>query len=140
MTSTIRRMAAILSSTVAMAMLSGALPLIAQESGKGQVQSTAKRAGKRAVDPTRRVPNYFAQLGLSEAQRESIYKIQAKHQPRIDALEKQLEDLRAQALKECEGVLTTPQKQMLAERRTKAAGARSKRGGSGAGESAKSKG
>ena len=95
MTPTFRRMAAVLTSTVAMTMLSGALPLIAQETGKGQAQSSAKKAGKRAMDPTRRVPNYFGQLALTDAQRESIYKIQARHQPKIDALEKQLDELRA---------------------------------------------
>jgi hypothetical protein len=140
MTPTFRRMAAVLTSTVAMTMMSGALPLIAQETGKGQAPSTAKKTGKRAGDPTRRVPNYFAQLGLSDAQRESIYQIQARHQPKIDALEKQLEDLRAQALKECEGVLSAAQKEMLSERRAKAAETRTKRGGSGSGDAAKPKG
>ncbi len=140
MTPTIRRMAAVLTSTVAMTMLSGALPLIAQETGSGQAQSIAKKAGKRAMDPTRRVPNYFAQLGLTDTQRESIYKIQARHQPKIDALEKQLEELRAQALKECEGVLTAAQKKMLSDRRAKAAETRSKRGSTGSGEQAKPKG
>ena len=137
MTSVIRRLAAVLTSAAALMVVSGSLPLIAQEAGNAQAPAKAKRAGKRAVDPTRRVPDYFGQLGLSEAQRESIYKIRAQHQPKIDALEKQLEELRGQMVKECETVLTDAQKKLLEERRAGAAESRSRRG-SGAGESAKS--
>jgi hypothetical protein len=135
----LKRAAAVLLSAGAMTILSGGLPLVAQESARTQADTNAKRTSKRTVDPTRRVPNYFGQLGLSDAQRDSIYKIQAKHQPRIEALEKQLEDLRAQSLTECESVLTDAQKRMLAERRAHAAEARSKRTSSASSE-AKPKG
>lgn len=122
MTPALRRALAVVLSASAMTILSGGLPLVAQESGKAGAETR-----KKAVDPSRRVPNYFGQLGLTEDQRESIYKVQAKNQPQIDALEKQLEDLRAQALKECEAVLTADQKRMLGERRASAAGSRAKR-------------
>lgn len=127
MTPALRRTLAVVLSASAMTILSGGLPLVAQEPGKAGVE-----ARRKPVDPSRRVPNYFGQLGLSDAQRESIYKIQAKHQPRIDALEKQLEELRAQSLKECEGVLTEAQKKMLAERRANAAESRTKKRGASA--------
>lgn len=126
MTPAFRSAIAVLLSATAMTIISGGLPLLAQESGKAKADARAK-AGKRAVDPSRRVPNYFGQLGLSEAQKESIYKIQAKHQPKIDALEKQIDELRAQSLKECEAVLTDAQKKALAERRAHAAEARAKK-------------
>jgi Spy/CpxP family protein refolding chaperone len=114
-----------------MTLLAGGLPLAAQEPGKTTVDAKTKtKSTKRAYDPARRVPNFFGQLGLSDAQKESIYKIQGKHMPQIDALEKQLEDLRVQMLAECESVLTGPQKQMLADRRNSAAEARTKRAGS----------
>ncbi len=125
----LRRLAAVLASAATMMILSGSLPLIAQETGNAQVQTKAKKAGKRAVDPTRRVPDYFGQLGLSDTQRESIYKIRAKHQPKIDALEKQLEELRGQMVKECETLLTDAQKKLLEERRAGAAESRARRGG-----------
>jgi Spy/CpxP family protein refolding chaperone len=124
MRSAFRRALAVVVSASAMTILSGGLPLLAQESGKARAGADAK---KKATDAGRRVPNYFGQLGLTEAQKESIYKIQAKHQPRIDALEKQLEELRAQSLKECEAVLTADQKKMLAERRSGAAESRAKK-------------
>lgn len=118
----LRRALAVVVSASAMTILSGGLPLVAQESGKAVAETK-----KKVVDPSRRVPNYFGQLGLTEDQRESIYKIQAKHQPQIDALENQLEELRAQALKDCEAVLTADQKRMLGERRASAAGSRAKK-------------
>jgi hypothetical protein len=127
----LRRAAALAVSAATMTLLAGGLPLAAQEPGTTQVDSKTKtKSSKRSYDPARRVPNLFGQLGLSDAQKESIYKIQGQHMPKIDALEKQLDELRAQMVKDCEAVLTGPQKQMLAERRTSAAEARTKRAGS----------
>ena len=122
----LRRAAALAVSAATMTLLAGGLPLAAQESGTTQVNTKTKSA-KRSYDPARRVPNLFGQLGLSDVQKESIYKIQGKHMPKIDALEKQIEDLRAQMLKECESVLTGPQQKMLADRRTSATEARTKK-------------
>ncbi|MHB1561506.1 MAG: hypothetical protein ACYC61_28995 [Isosphaeraceae bacterium] len=116
-----------------MMILAGTLTLSAQEP-KAKPADAPKARAKRALDPSRRVPNHFAHLGLTDAQRESIYKIQAKHTPKIDALqkqidamEKQIDEMQAQMVKECETVLTAAQKQMLADRRTGAAAARKKK-------------
>ena len=65
----------------------------------------------------RRVPRYFGQIGLTPGQRESIYKIRAKHQQQIDALEKQIAEIQAQMLSECEALLADTQKQFLEQRR-----------------------
>jgi hypothetical protein len=124
------RFAALVVSAATMTMLSGGLPLAAQEPGTTQAETKTKtKSAKRSFDPTRRVPYHFGQLGLSDAQKESIYKIQAKHLPKVAALQKQLDELRGQMVKECESVLTDPQKQMLAERRANAAEPRTKQGG-----------
>jgi hypothetical protein len=139
MTPVVRRFAVIFLSAAAMTTLCGGLPLIAQEAGNAPVEAKAKKAGKRTVDPTRRVPDYFGQLGLSDAQKESIYKVRAKHQPKIAALEKQLEELRGQMVVECEAVLTDAQKKLLAERRAGAAESRTRRT-DGAGAPAKPQG
>lgn len=72
---------------------------------------------RKAANPLRRVPYYFGQLGLTPDQRESIYKIVAKHQVKIDALQKQVTEERAQMVSECETVLTDTQKQLLDFRR-----------------------
>src|SRR3954447_3814825 len=100
--------------------------LIAQEPGTTKAPSksgSAKAKGPR--DPSQKVPPYFGQIGITDEQRESIYKIQGRHQAKIDELEKQIDEIQAQKLAECEGVLTDSQKQILAHRRTAAAEKRS---------------
>lgn len=99
---------------LAMVMLMGQVPLVAQEGGAPAPTDSTKT---RTFDPARRVPRYFGQVGLTPEQKESIYKIVGKHQQKIDALQKQLADEKAAAIKECEGVLNDQQKQMLDVRR-----------------------
>jgi hypothetical protein len=101
----------------------------------------APAPAKTSIDVARREPAAFAQLGLTDKQRESIAKIQGKYAPKIEALqnqiaviqiqhryanragqstaplEKQIADIRAQSLKESEGILTASQKQLLAQKR-----------------------
>lgn len=127
MTMSLRRSIAVALSAAALTIFSGSLPLVAQETGKAKADAKAKPAAKRANDPSRRVPNHFGQLSLTDAQRETIYRLQAKHQAKIDDLEKQLDDLRAESLRECEAVLTPAQKKALADRRARASDARAKR-------------
>jgi hypothetical protein len=109
---------------VAIVMVMGQVPLVAQEGGAPAPTDSTKT---RTYDPARRVPRYFGQVGLTPEQKESIYKIVAKHQQKIEALQKQLADEKAAAIKECEGVLNDQQKQMLDVRR-KAAPARQSTG------------
>jgi hypothetical protein len=106
-------------SLAAVALL-GSLPLIAQEPAPAKSAEKTAPASKKS-DPTRRVPSYFGQVGLSTEQRESIYKIRGKHQPRIQELQKQIDSLRAEELRECETVLTDSQKQQLQQFRAAAA-------------------
>jgi len=126
MTPLIKRFAVVAVSASALMLLSDGLPLIAQESNTPTGQSKAKTA-KRAFDPARRVPMYFGQLGLTDEQKESIYALQAKQMPKIEALEKQVEDLRAQMLRDCEAMLSPTQKQLLEQRRTGGAETKSKK-------------
>ncbi len=100
----------------------------------GQESPPSKEAGKagapaakRAYDPARRVPAYFGQIGLTPEQKESIYKIRAKHQQQVAALERQIALIHSQTLAECESVLTETQKQLL-ENRRRAAGSAAKKG------------
>lgn len=98
---------------VLLAMASGA-----QEPARPETPAkTETPPARKAINPTRRVPYYFGQLGLTPDQRESIYKIVAKHQSKIDALQRQVNESRAQMVTECEGVLTDTQKQLLDSRR-----------------------
>jgi hypothetical protein len=112
------RLIVVAGSAAVLTLWSVGLPLGAQEPGASASQSQAKTSpAAKAFNPAHRVPMYFGQLNLTAVQRESIYKIQEKHMPKIQDLEKQVEDLRAQMLKECERVLTADQRQALAKRR-----------------------
>jgi hypothetical protein len=98
------------------------LPLGAQEPvPKKPAENATPPADKKAYDPARRVPSYFGDLGLTAEQREAIYKIRGKHLPQVVALKKQLAELDAAIIAECEAVLTDAQKESLATRRRTAA-------------------
>ena len=130
MIASVRRLVAVAVSAAALTMMVASdVPLGAQEPrGGSQADSPTKtKTSKKAFDPARRVPMYFGQLGLTPDQRESIYKVQGKHIPKIEALEQQIEEIRGQMLKECEAVLTPAQKQMLDQRRASGVESRSKK-------------
>ncbi len=141
MMSSIRRSLGVLAGTSALLLGSGFYYSQAQEPARSKATpKTAKKAQPPVVDdedeapppksaskksdPHRRLYAYFGQLGLTEAQKNTIYDIRAKHAPKIDALEKQLEEERAHAMAEAERVLNPSQKKLLEERR-KAAAAKS---------------
>ncbi len=114
----LRRLVAVILSAGAMTLLFNSLPLGAQEPKVPSSEAKAKPAvAKRSFDAARRVPSYFGQLGLTDEQREAIYKIQGKHLPKIEALERQIAEIRIENLTECEGILTSAQKTLLEQKR-----------------------
>jgi hypothetical protein len=104
-----------------------AMPLLAQEPAAARPGEVKAPAARRPVDPSRRVPDFFGQLGLSQPQREEIYKIRARHQQKLDELHKQIIQEQADMLSECEALLTDTQKQLLAQRRQASASARARK-------------
>ena len=128
-------LAVVASSAVMTLFMTGGFPLGAQESSAAKSQttkakqakqanaststddgSTAKSTGKTAPpDVMHRVPQGYSKLGLTDQQREKIYKIQADYYPKIQDLEKKVQDLRDRREKAFEAVLTAPQKRMLAD-------------------------
>jgi hypothetical protein len=101
----------------------GAWPLGAQEPKKADTKPAAAPVSpaRKAVDQARRVPDFFGQIGLTVDQRDEIYKIRSKHLQRIGDLEKQVAQIRAEMLGECEKLLNDTQKQLLESRRRSAA-------------------
>lgn len=96
----------------------GAIPLVAQEATPEKPGGAgAPPALKRAYDPSRRVPRFFGQIGLSPEQKEEIYKIRGKHHPKLKELHEQIARVQSQMVSECEALLTESQKQSLADRR-----------------------
>ena len=102
---------------------SGAALLRAQEPAPKAGGREASPEPKRA-EPARRLPDYFGQIGLTPDQKERIYGLLGRHQDQIDDLEKQIAAVRAQSMRECEAVLTDPQREILNHRRQAAEPAR----------------
>lgn len=142
MTSSIRRSLGVVAGASALLLASGAFYSEAQEPARTKAGSpktpkkvtapavdeeeeapASKIAAKKKYDPSHRLYPHFGQLGLTDAQKESIYEIRAKHATRISALEKQLEETRSQAMAEAERVLTPAQRKLLEDRRKAAVAA-----------------
>ncbi|MER3416781.1 MAG: hypothetical protein C4297_11295 [Gemmataceae bacterium] len=66
-----------------------------------------------------RLPPNFGKLGLSEEQRQQIYKIQDDFDRKIEELQAQIKKLRADRDKAIEAVLTDTQRKVLEELRRK---------------------
>ena len=93
---------------------------LAQDSKKATEKSstTEKPASttpvvKKKSDQSRKVPDNFGKIGLSNEQRESIYKVRQSHQEKIASLKKQIDDIQAKEMAECEALLTDTQKKLL---------------------------
>ena len=112
-----KRIGAVALGLVAVASM-GRVPLVAQEPSASK---PAAAPAKKRQDPSRRVPPYFGQIGLTTEQRASIYSVQAKRNEKIDALEKQIAAEKAEMLADCEGVLNETQKKLLDNLRKAAA-------------------
>lgn len=59
------------------------------------------------------LPPNWGKLGLSDEQKQNIYKIQNKHDAEIDKLEAKIKELKDARLKEMRAVLTADQKKRL---------------------------
>lgn len=89
--------------------------VVAQETGKSAAKGEKAIEGKSAKKASSgdRLPPNYAKIGLSEEQRKKIYEVQRKYDSQIDALEKQIADLKAKQTSEVEGVLTPEQQKAL---------------------------
>lgn len=87
--------------------------VIAQESGKAASKAEKGDGTKKASRSGDRLPANYGKIGVSEDQRKKIYEIQNKYNDQIDALQKQIADLRAKEKAEVEAVLTAEQKKSL---------------------------
>jgi Spy/CpxP family protein refolding chaperone len=67
----------------------------------------------------RRLPAHYAHV-VTDAQRETIYKIQEAYQPKIDALQSQLNALKTERDEKIKAVLTPEQRKQVEEAAAKA--------------------
>jgi hypothetical protein len=74
---------------------------------------------KKEPEPAPKVrgmlPKFYKQLGLSDDQRQTIYRVQGRYSAQIEALLEQVRKLRAEENAEIEKVLTEAQKTRLKE-------------------------
>jgi hypothetical protein len=115
---TIRKRSGAVALGLAVVVLMGQFPLIAQEPGEPK---PAAPAARKKQDRSHRVPDYFGQIGLTAEQKANIYGLQGKRYEKIEALEKQILAERAGMMADCEGVLTETQKKLLDNLRRAAA-------------------
>lgn len=87
-------------------------PTVGQE--KAAVKEKAAPA-KTAKKPAGRLPAHYAKVGVSDEQRKTIYGIQAGYNTQIEALQKQIDALKAKEDAEVVAVLTPDQKKKLDE-------------------------
>lgn len=61
------------------------------------------------------LPTYWGQLGLTDAQKQNVYKLQGKYNAEIDKLEVQIKEQKAKMSEERSKILTAEQKKRLEE-------------------------
>ena len=88
----------LLGSVLAVTLLMGAASSAWSQEKSGSKSGSSKSGSKEKAEPKARgvLPMYYRQLGLSEEQRQKIYRIQNEYSDKIDELEKKIEDMKAE--------------------------------------------
>lgn len=85
---------------------------LAQEASKpGKANPAAK--SDQADGKKGRLPAHYGKVGLTEIQKQKIYGIQGQYDEQLDALEKQMDALKAKRDQEVEAVLTEDQRKIV---------------------------
>lgn len=71
--------------------------------------------------PLRRLPNGYAKLGLSDQQREAIYKIRGEYKARMDQLQRELDTLKRAEADACRSILTETQRRLIDQSKPRSA-------------------
>jgi Spy/CpxP family protein refolding chaperone len=82
-------------------------------------------ARPKSSTASRRLPNCFARLGLSDDQRQTVYETQARYRGEIDRLEEELARVKREQDEAIEAVLTDSQRTQLNQHRSDAKSKRS---------------
>jgi Spy/CpxP family protein refolding chaperone len=86
---------------------------------KNQDPQIVKGQGQKDNEPPTKLkgilPMNWGKIGLSEEQKQTIYRIQGKYGAEIDKLESKIKELKASRDKEMKAVLTPEQKKRLEE-------------------------
>jgi len=87
---------------------------LAQDGSKpATAKATAVKEEAKPDAKKGRLPAQYGKLGLTDAQKTKIYGVQGKYEDQLDALEKQISDLKAKRDQEIETVLSDDQRKIL---------------------------
>lgn len=80
---------------------------------KGPKKEEAKKADVREAKSRGQLPQHWKQIGLTDEQKQKVYKLQGKYGEEIDVLENQIKELKTKLGEERMKVLTADQKKRL---------------------------
>ena len=80
-----------------------------------KVEKKDEPAKEPATKSKGQLPIYWGQLGLTDAQKQGVYKLQGKFNEESDKLELQIKELKAKMAEERSKILTAEQKKRLEE-------------------------
>lgn len=95
----------------ALSLLAVAFAMVEQTGSAGEAEATVKKVLARKG---RRLPAYYRSV-VNEKQREAIYKIQEEYQPKIEALQNQLDAIKKERDEKISAVLTAEQRRRVEE-------------------------
>lgn len=87
----------------------------AKTDGKGETKSESTTTKEKEGKARGVLPMYYRQIGLSEEQRQKIYKIQNEYSDKVDDLEKRIEAMKAERNSKYLKELTKAQRDRLEE-------------------------
>ena len=99
---------------VAMLMMSGGI--IGQEKGTKKEDTKKEDTKKEPTTKTKakgQLPQNWGQLGLTDEQKQSVYRLQGKYNEEIDVLEAKIKELKSKMSEERSKILTAEQKKRL---------------------------
>lgn len=101
-----------------LALLGGVLALTSGVVGQDTKTQDPKKDAKKDEPPVKAkgfLPQNWGKIGLTEDQKQDVYKIQSKHNSEIDKLEAKIKEIKGSRDKEMKAVLNADQKKKLDE-------------------------
>ena len=96
-----------MASILALCVTAGTMNVLAQTKSSSKTSKTT--TAKKTSSKYHRLPTYYGQLKLKKEQVEEIYSIKDEYGPKIEALMKELDDLKEEQAEEIKDVLTRTQ-------------------------------
>ncbi len=96
------------------ASLAVAIGMVGQPVLGQDAKTPVRKAISKKVKANRHLPSYYAKV-VTDEQREKINKIQEEYQPKVEALQKQLDELKKEQEEKISAVLTAEQKKQVEE-------------------------